>query len=416
MRSFAFPPNVPTRRHRRTLSAGLTAIAFVAVLSAAIPAEADLASEIEELKEQRAELQRSREDKALEIDAATAEANELAAALAVLNGQVNEQEGRLATAEAALAAAEKRFAEASQAVVDKADEIRALEVQVSNRAISAFVGQNLGTTPVLDNADPNRAVRMQSLVESVTRQEVDVTEQLREARGQLAIDEARADLAAQDAAELRGQIEGELIELEAVRDAQAALADEAEARLEAQLAEAAIMAERDQALAAQITEKNEEFQRQLELARRRAANNPAPANQSNPNFPSADEIVKVGVFWVHVDIADNLERMLADAAAANINLGGWGYRDHAAQIRLRKAHCGTSNYAVYHMPSSQCRPPTARPGASMHEQGKAIDFTYNGRTIGTRSSPAFRWLSANAGSYGFKNLPSEPWHWSTNGR
>ena len=52
----------------------------------------------------------------------------------------------------------------------------------------------------------------------------------------------------------------------------------------------------------------------------------------------------------------------------------------------------------------------------MHEQGKAIDFTYNGRTIGSRSSPAFRWLRDNAGRYGFKNLPSEPWHWSTNGR
>ncbi len=68
------------------------------------------------------------------------------------------------------------------------------------------------------------------------------------------------------------------------------------------------------------------------------------------------------------------------------------------------------------MPSSQCRPPTARPGASMHEQGKAIDFTYGGRTIGTRSSPGYKWLAAHAASYGFYNLPSEPWHWSTNGR
>ena len=25
------------------------------------------------------------------------------------------------------------------------------------------------------------------------------------------------------------------------------------------------------------------------------------------------------------------------------------------------------------------------------------------------------WLAANAGSFGFRNLPSEPWHWSTNG-
>jgi LAS superfamily LD-carboxypeptidase LdcB len=62
-----------------------------------------------------------------------------------------------------------------------------------------------------------------------------------------------------------------------------------------------------------------------------------------------------------------------------------------------------------------CSPPTAIPGRSKHEQGLAIDFSHNGRAIQTRSSPAFQWLAANAGSYGFRNLPSEPWHWSTDG-
>jgi D-alanyl-D-alanine carboxypeptidase len=51
----------------------------------------------------------------------------------------------------------------------------------------------------------------------------------------------------------------------------------------------------------------------------------------------------------------------------------------------------------------------------MHEQGLAVDFTYGGRAIGSRSSPAFQWMSAHAASYGFHNLPSEPWHWSSNG-
>ena len=51
----------------------------------------------------------------------------------------------------------------------------------------------------------------------------------------------------------------------------------------------------------------------------------------------------------------------------------------------------------------------------MHERGLAIDFTYAGRVIGSRSSPAYKWLAANTSRYGFYNLPSEPWHWSTNG-
>jgi LAS superfamily LD-carboxypeptidase LdcB len=50
----------------------------------------------------------------------------------------------------------------------------------------------------------------------------------------------------------------------------------------------------------------------------------------------------------------------------------------------------------------------------MHEQGLAIDFTQNGSTL-TRGSSGFQWLVANAGRFGFRNLPSEPWHWSTNG-
>ena len=35
--------------------------------------------------------------------------------------------------------------------------------------------------------------------------------------------------------------------------------------------------------------------------------------------------------------------------------------------------------------------------------------------IRSRSHPAFQWLAANAERFGFYNLPSEPWHWSTTG-
>ncbi|MGI9597901.1 MAG: D-alanyl-D-alanine carboxypeptidase family protein [Acidimicrobiales bacterium] len=391
-----------------------TAFALLATLAfAAIPSDADLSDDIKKLKEEREQLQENRQQKAEAIDVTTAEANELAAALGVLNGEVNAQEDALSNAEAELRAAEQRYAQATQAVVNKVVEIDSLKLQVSERAVSAFVDQNVGSTPVLENTNPNQAVRMQSLVRSVTRQEVDVTERLKIAREDLALEQGRADQAAGEAEQFRAQIQAELVALEEARDRQAALAQEAEARLEAQLAEAAIMAERDKAIAAEITTKNKELQRQAELARRR---NPAPSNQSNPKFPTADQIKPVGSFWVHEDIADNLRRMLDAAAADGIILGGWGYRDHAAQIRLRKSHCGTSNYAVYHKPSSSCRPPTARPGASQHELGKAIDFTNNGRTIGTRSSPAYKWLKAHAADYGFYNLPSEPWHWSVNGR
>ena len=123
----------------------------------------------------------------------------------------------------------------------------------------------------------------------------------------------------------------------------------------------------------------------------------------------------VGGIRVHQSIAGNLQALLSAASAAGINFGGGGYRDPAGQIAVRRNNCGSSNYAIYQAPASSCSPPTARPGQSMHERGLAIDFTQGGSTL-TRGSSGFAWLRANAGSYGFRNLPSEPWHWSTNGQ
>lgn len=141
------------------------------------------------------------------------------------------------------------------------------------------------------------------------------------------------------------------------------------------------------------------------------------ATGAPPTDPvSADDVINVEGIRVHNSIAANLQALLDAATADGINLSGWGWRSHQAQIRLRREHCGTSQYAIWEMRSSSCSPPTARPGRSQHEFGLAIDFTYNGRSISTRRSPGFIWLNANAGRYGFRNLESEPWHWSTTGR
>jgi hypothetical protein len=121
---------------------------------------------------------------------------------------------------------------------------------------------------------------------------------------------------------------------------------------------------------------------------------------------------------INASIADQLDALLNHARASGFELaqGSSGYRDPQRQIELRRAHCGTSHYAIYEMPASQCSPPTARPGRSMHERGLAIDFVCNGNLIRSRNNPCFAWLDANAARYGLHNLPSEPWHWSTNGQ
>ena len=118
---------------------------------------------------------------------------------------------------------------------------------------------------------------------------------------------------------------------------------------------------------------------------------------------------------VHVEIAPQVEALIHAARTVGFELTGGGYRSPDAQIALRRSHCGTSDYAIWEKPANQCSPPTARPGQSNHERGLAIDFSCNGTLIERRGTACDRWMLANAGAYGLRNLPSEPWHYSVDG-
>src|SRR5690606_4292356 len=101
--------------------------------------------------------------------------------------------------------------------------------------------------------------------------------------------------------------------------------------------------------------------RQAELARRMAVAARRTAAASGP-VASPGDIVDAGGIRVHRSIAADVRALLAAARADGLRLGGGGYRDTTFQVTLRRAHCGTSDYAVYQMPSGRCRPPTAPPG------------------------------------------------------
>ena len=140
---------------------------------------------------------------------------------------------------------------------------------------------------------------------------------------------------------------------------------------------------------------------------------PIATPPTTPVGPGATplSLTTVGGILVNSTIAVQLRDMQASAKTSGLILTGGGYRSGAAQIILRREHCGTSDYAIYQMPSSQCVPPTARPGTSLHESGLAIDFDRSS----THATAVYTWLAANAARFGFYNLPSEPWHWSVNG-
>ncbi|GAA3934521.1 M15 family metallopeptidase [Actinoplanes auranticolor] len=147
-----------------------------------------------------------------------------------------------------------------------------------------------------------------------------------------------------------------------------------------------------------------------ELARQAAALSRTVVTEVRARFSVADTTSVNGV-TVHKNVAFAFRRMVADAKAAGILISGGGFRTKQRQIELRKIN-GCPD--VWTAPASSCRVPTAIPGRSLHELGLAVDITSGGRTL-TATTPAFRWLVANAGRYGFVNLPSEPWHWSITG-
>ncbi|PIE26203.1 MAG: hypothetical protein CSA58_10725, partial [Micrococcales bacterium] len=76
---------------------------------------------------------------------------------------------------------------------------------------------------------------------------------------------------------------------------------------------------------------------------------------------------------------------------------------------------GETHENVWKKPAKDCNPPTAIPGTSMHESGRALDFR-NGSGSIKKDSREYAWLKANAPRYGLFNYPQEPWHWSTSGR
>lgn len=383
----------------------LAVVAAIAVVAATGPVSAS-AGERDSARERRREVQRRRAEVAAELDALRATDAEVAGALDAIAADLA---ARRAEADNARRAAEVALAEREGAVAAEAavgQRIDTLQAQLRDLAIDAYIhgpGKELGS--FLESSSLSEAARREALLGFTANRQEDVLDELRAAEEDLAAARAAAEAAAQAAAQRLETSQAKLAEVEAARARQLQLANSVQARLDHALSEAASLASVDQQLAAQIAESERALARRV-----------GPVGRSG----GGRRIGNVRTTWVrgievNVEIADELDAMLGAAEADGIRLGGGGYRDPNQQIETRRRNCGTSDYAVYDMPPSQCSPPTARPGTSMHEQGLAIDFTYNGSAISSRGSPAYRWLDANAGRYGFHNLPGEPWHWSTNG-
>jgi LAS superfamily LD-carboxypeptidase LdcB len=360
---------------------------------------------------------RARQAKAAsKVDALKVSREKAAESLAALNSNVR-------VTGIALARAERASAQAKTELTQARRRLAALEKQlVSSQQLQLAGALRTYATPVGGGVDAlllsetsSEAGRFEILGDLAQREQADAIDALRSLREDVDIERAVAEQARTRAVAYEQQVGDRLTEFRSAQADQERFASSLEERLERELAEAAALADLDATLSKRLVAQNEQLSRQL------AAAGIGARGSGSYRAGSFSEVAGVSGggdthgIQVAPSLRGNLARLLAAAKADGIYLTGGGYRSPANQIRLRRAHCGSSTFAVYHMRSSQCRPPTARPGNSQHERGLAIDFVQNGRTL-TRSSSAYGWLKRNAHRFGLKNLPSEPWHWSVNGR
>jgi hypothetical protein len=402
--------------------------------------KAVLEQQVRQLRNERDAFQKEILSHAQVIDTATAEVSEVEQALADLELLVAEQRDDVNRAKRALEGAVLAVTAAERKSAELTDQRATLRSQVNDLALQTYIGRDStveGSFGLARTGDIYKAARLQTLIGAAFGDINNTSDRLRA----LQIDMQVATKALNEAVVQRELLRSEAeVQLEQLLDAvglQARIVLEAEDRLEVRLYESAALAELDAEMAKEIEAENknlsrvikaekakrrdeerlrleaERKRREAEEARRRRLLGIAGAPISI-NFDKSELTIVWGI-RIHESIADKLLALLKASSRDGIRLGGGGYRSSTSQIALRRAHCGTSNWAIYSKPSYQCRPPTARPGASMHERGLAVDFTQNGRALWSNTS-GYRWLKRNAAKYGLRNLPSEPWHWSVNGR
>ena len=359
---------------------------------------------------------------AANLNALEASKAELNAALRVLEENVRVEQGRLEDARQAVAAAEAQVAAAQRGIEQTTDRLGKLRETMRQVAIEAYVRPaSSSMSAVLESESASDAAERQALQSLRTNRDADLTDEIRTAQAELQSRRRIAKAAQERAERKRAEVTERLDKVQAAEKQQQSLMGKVKNRIQGQLARAADLQAKDRELSNKLY--REQLQLAAQMAERRAAERAraysdggredrGPVGGSSPGPTGANvPLCTVGGITVNCQIEGSLTSMLNAARADGVSLSGGGWRDPAAQIALRREHCGSSHYAIYVMSPSACSPPTARPGQSMHEVGLAIDFSNCGS-----SSSCFRWLSANAGGYGFINLPSEPWHWSVNGQ
>lgn len=386
--------------HRRLLALAAGLVLLLGVASPAGAAKSD-----DELRKERAEVLAKKAQAARQVDALQSDDARVGASLDDLSNNVSAQSAAMQRADAAAQRAREASARAKSAEASALEGVRAAEEGMRTAAVQSYTAGSAMTLQV-EGDDINAISRARAYRALATGRRADALDRLEGARKDLARAASQRKTAATAAERQLAGAQSRLASLNKARAEQLGFAEQVADRLDRTLAEAQSLATVDAALSAEITK------REAALAAKLAAQVAPRGGGGGVAIVGEGDIVSVRGIQVSRSIASQLAALLAAADGAGISLTGGGYRSAQAQIQTRRNN-GCPD--VFRSPASACRPPTARPGQSMHERGLAIDFQCSGVLIRSRSGPCWSWLAGNAGRFGFRNLPSEPWHWSTNG-
>ena len=374
----------------------LAKIVSAVVIAAALVGQVAPAANADDPAARRRDVQTQRAQAASKLNVLRASESQIQQALDELDRNVRSKHAAVSSASQAADAAAAELQNAHAREARAAAQVASLRARAVDLAIDEYEGKSASATL--------QALRTGSLTDIERRREYfslamgDSSanlDRLRAAREDLLAQRRKAQRARDQAAARRDAVQSQLTKLSLAQRQQQQFAGEIENKIAATTSQSDQLARTDAQLGAQID----------------SARSTVRSSSSSTSI----SLTTVRGITVASSIAAQLDKMLGAAEADGFVFSGQGYRSPDQQVAVRRTNCGSSEYAMYQMPPEQCHPPTAYPGTSMHEQGLAIDFMWNGSIISSHGSPAWQWLNSHAASYGFYNLPSEPWHWSVNG-
>jgi peptidoglycan hydrolase CwlO-like protein len=428
-----FTVSLRRRRSRRALAFALVALVTAGTaFPAGAQTDATSGDTLRDKLQEQQELKAKQQRQAAQLNVLEAREDQVSGAIDVLQSGVQNQQSKLVQAQLRAVEADAALTAARAEEAAQLQRLAATEAEAVQFALQAYVSPtNERAAMFAPDAD---SVGFRAGLASLQASRFgDTLDQLDAVRADVQTARANAEQASVRADQRKADASLQLQQLEQSLGQQQQLDVQIEARLDEELIEAAVLDQLDSKLAGEIRAEQEAIAARLAAARQAAE---AAAARNGLSLSAAGggggggggagrsvgspvgtiSVTTVGGITVASHIAGQISALLQDAAAAGIVLGGGGYRSSDAQIAVRRSNCGPSQYDIWQKPSSQCRPPAARPGQSMHERGEAIDFTCNGALISSRSNACYRWLAANAGRYGLQGNSREAWHWSTNGR